>query len=90
MEPAQYTGKTDATQGGRPPGELPSSAPVSPAPAAAPAASGGTVTRRPTPRSGGNLVRVVTWGAVLAILAAGLVMYFRYERAVVPLFGRGR
>jgi hypothetical protein len=35
-------------------------------------------------------MRVVVWGAVLAVLVAGLVMYFRYERAVVPLFGRGQ
>jgi hypothetical protein len=91
MEPGQYTGKTDATQGEPAAGESPSSAPASSAaPTSAPVASGGTVTRRPAVRTGGNFVRLVGWGAVLAILAAGLVMYFRYERAVVPLFGRGR
>ena len=36
------------------------------------------------------MMRVVTWGAVLVILLAGLALYFRYERAIVPLFGRGR
>jgi len=46
---------------------------------------------RPTAkRGGGNAMRIMIWGAVLVILVAGLVMYFRYERAVVPLFGGGR
>jgi hypothetical protein len=89
MEPAQYTGKTDATQGGPAAGDSPSSASgTSPAPA--PAGGGGAAARGPTIRPGSNFVRLVGWGAVLAVLAAGLVMYFRYERAIVPLFGRGR
>ena len=89
MEPGQYTGKTDAT-----PGERPHSEAV-PSPAPAPASQQGTSVRAtrvrpPSTRSGGDMMRVVTWGAVLVILLAGLALYFRYERAIVPLFGRGR
>lgn len=91
MEPGQYTGKTNATQGEPAAGDSASGASVtSPAPGAAPARSSDAATRRPTIRAGGNFMRLVTWGAVLAILAAGLVMYFRYERTITPLFGRVR
>ena len=91
MEPGQYTGKSDATPGGQPLDEHTPSAVPSPAPASATerahaARAGGP----PRLRRGGETMRVVVWGAVLAVLVAGLVMYFRYERAVVPLFGRGQ
>jgi hypothetical protein len=89
MEPAQYTGKSNATQGESATGEAPSSASVT-SPASASVESSSTAARRPRIRAGGNLMRLVAWGVVLAVLAAGLVMYFHYERAVVPLFGRGR
>ncbi len=94
MEPGQYTGKTDATPGEPPLEERAQGGGVpSPAPAAAsqPAANARTASvRRRAVRPGGDMMRVVVWGTVLAALVAGLVMYFRYEQAVVPLFGRGR
>ncbi len=94
MEPGQYTGKTGATPGEPPRDErAPSDNVPSPVPASASRAGTNAragVTRRASTRRGGDMMRVVVWGAVLAALVAGLVMYFRYERAVVPLFGRGR
>ena len=93
MEPGQYTGKTDATPGEHPLDERTQSAVPSPAPASAPErarAARAAAPPRPVTRPGGDTMRVVLWGAVLAALVTGLVMYFRYERAVVPLFGRGR
>jgi hypothetical protein len=90
MEPGQYTGKTNATQG-EPAGDSTSSASVtSPAAAPAPERSSVDAPRPPTIRPGGNFVRLVSWGAVIAVLVAGLVMYFRYERSITPLFGQGR
>ena len=94
MEPGQYTGKTNATPGEAPLDEQARSETV-PSPASASASQPGANARtagvrRRTPRRGGDTVRVVMWGTVLAALVAGLVLYFRYERAVVPLFGRGR
>ena len=94
MEPGQYTGKTNATPGEAPLGEQAHSETVpSPAPASAsqPEANMRTSSvRRRAPRRGGATVRVLMWGTVLAALIAGLALYFRYERGVVPLFGRGR
>jgi hypothetical protein len=81
MESGQYTGKSDATQGeGPPPG----------APPRAPVGAGAPRARRPGRRPGGNAMRLLTWGAVLAVLLGGLALYFRYEPTVVPFFGRGR
>ncbi len=94
MEPGQYTGKSDATPGEPPLDERAQGGGVpSPAPALAPQPDANVraaSVRRGATRRGGDTVRVVMWGAVLAALVAGLVMYFRYEKAVVPLFGRGR
>ena len=46
--------------------------------------------RRGGKRPSGAATRILIWGTVLVVLVLGLVMYFRYERAVVPLFGGGR
>jgi hypothetical protein len=98
MEPGQYTGKSDATQGERPPADrvdgaaVPSPAPEAVPPPARPVAraSGAPGGRRAANESHGSVMRAVLWVAVLAALVVGLVMYFQYERAVVPLIGGGR
>jgi len=94
MKPAQYTGKTDATPGEQPPGDRAHSATVpSPAPSSVSAPAVGA-RAKPAKRvrggHGGDMMRFALWGSVFAILVAGLVLYFRYERAILPLFGRGR
>lgn len=82
MEPGQYTGKSNATQDG-------------------PATSGATddksgstptlpVGGAPRPDESVGIPRVVLWGAVAVALAVGVALYFRYERAITPLFGGGR
>jgi hypothetical protein len=97
MEPGQYTGKSDATQGDPSSGaqtgggDTPSSAPQSTPPAGTnmrPSAPTGA--RRAGSHGGAEFLRIVIWVAVLVGLVGGLVMYFRYERAVVPLIGGGR
>jgi hypothetical protein len=99
MKPRQYTGKSNATQGepsrasgpAAPisgPGTNPGQPSLDPAAAVRSAASGGA---GGTPdKSMSGKARVVLWGLVAVALVSGLVLYFRYERAVVPLFGGGR
>jgi hypothetical protein len=102
MKPRQYTGKSNATQGepsrisdpsgtaapitgpGTDPGQ-PSSDPAAAVRSAARGGADGTPDQSPSGKA-----RVVLWGLVAVALVAGLVLYFRYERAVVPLFGGGR
>ena len=100
MEPGQYTGKTDATQGEAPRGDAapgapsPPSAspPASPVPGVPRSAPGGG----PRRTTGRGMVpkrsvagRILLWGTVAVVIVAGLLLYFRYEPSVVPLL-RGR
>ncbi len=82
MEPREYTGKTDATQGtaaGAPPDGAAAGGPLGRAPRS----------DAPSDAPRGGVPRVVLWAAVAVALVAGLVLYFRYEGAVSPLFGGG-
>jgi len=93
MEPGQYTGKSDATPADDRSDATPDGgAGSSPAPAEGPPARPSLgMAGRPTPaRSSGDRVRIAIWLGALAVLVAGVIMYFRFERTVVPLVGGGR
>jgi hypothetical protein len=88
MEPGQYTGKTDATQGSSP--RVDRGAQQAAGQNASGGGEGGRVERSgEAGRGRRESARIAIWVILAIAICAGIVLYFRYERSVVPLFGGG-